>query len=78
MLREILDTMREERDAWRDQAGKIDARQGLDAHAHWLAAGGGGHEMPKALDHVQAGAVGFARSCQTPITTSASATIVST
>jgi hypothetical protein len=34
--------------------------------------------MPKALDHVQAGAVGFARSCQTPITTSASATIVST
>jgi hypothetical protein len=45
----------------RDGLIPIDAWHGVDAHARRLAAGGGGHEMPEALDHVQADAVGFAR-----------------
>jgi hypothetical protein len=45
----------------RDGLFPVRARHGLDAHARWLAVGGGGHEMPEALDHVKADAVGFAR-----------------
>jgi hypothetical protein len=45
----------------RDGLIPIDAWHGVDAHAWRLAAGGGSHEMPEALDHVQADAVGFAR-----------------
>jgi hypothetical protein len=62
----------------RDRLFPVNARHGLDAHARWLAAGGGSHEMPEALDHVQADPVGFARVLPDPITTSASATMVST
>jgi hypothetical protein len=48
----------------RDGLFPIDAWHGVDAHARRLAAGG--HEMPEALDHVQADAVGFARVAVAP------------